>query len=307
MPMKISFLKSMSCFRRLVYFPVFSSCLVPCIVILMASFPLLTGCSQEPGGPLYKVSDKSYKSLPEAVFEAIGSQVFLIGEHHDNPHHHFNQLEIIREIHEKAEKPLAIGLEMFETGYQAELDEWIAGNLPLDEFLKIYHENWDQSWILYRDIFLYAREHEVPLIALNIPRHIIRKVAQRGFASLTSEDMSLLPQGVTCDVTPEYEDFIQRVFGWHGKKNDSFTNFCEAQVLWDTIMAINLLAYNEENPDKKLVVLAGDGHSWKPGIPRQISIRKPLPMTVFLHESQKLHRKNVSQKDTDYLWLIKFI
>jgi uncharacterized iron-regulated protein len=252
------------------------------------------------------VSDRSYKSVSDAVFETIASQVFFIGEHHDNPHHHANQLEIIREIHEKAEKPLAIGLEMFATGYQEQLDQWVSGSLPLDEFVKNYYENWDQAWVLYRDIFLYAREHEIPLIALNIPRSVLRKVAQRGFDSLTAEDHAQLPQGVTCDVTTEYKDFIQRVFGWPGTKNESFTYFCEAQVLWDTVMAINLLKFTGQNPGTKLVVLAGEGHSWRPGIPRQVSLRKDLPMTVFLPETQKLHRRNVSQKDSDYLWLLKF-
>jgi hypothetical protein len=53
--------------------------------------------------------------------------------------------------------------------------------------------------------------------------------------------------------------------------------------------------------------LAGDGHSWKPGIPRQILMRKNLPMTVFVPETKKLHRKNVSPLDTDYLWLFELI
>jgi uncharacterized iron-regulated protein len=284
-----------------------SSWLVLFTTLLLSAIILLTSCTQDPEGPLYKVSDKTYKSINDAVFDTITSQVFLVGEHHNNPHHHSNQLEIIREIHEKAEKPLAIGLEMFETGYQDQLDKWVSGNLPLNDFVKNYYENWDQPWILYRDIFLYAREHQIPLIALNISRNMIRKVAQNGFASLTSDDLSQLPYGITCDVTPEYENFIQRVFGWHGKKDASFSNFCEAQILWDTVMAINLLKFHGENPDTKLVVLAGNGHSWKPGIPRQISLRKDLRMAVFLPETTKLHRRNVSQKDTDYLWLLKFI
>lgn len=268
---------------------------------------ILAGCSQEPGGPLYRISDKSYKTVSAAIFESISSQVFFVGEHHDNPHHHDNQLAVIREIHEKAEKPLAIGLEMFETGYQGQLDQWVSGSLDLDDFVKIYYENWDQAWLLYRDIFLYAREHQIPMVALNIPRKVVRKVAQQGFASLTPDDLTQLPAGITCDVTPEYEDFIQRVFGWHGKKNDSFTNFCEAQVLWDTIMAINLLKFYSLNPETKLVALAGDGHAWKPGIPRQIAQRKDLAMAVFLPETTKLHRRNVSKKDTDYLWLLQFL
>ena len=277
------------------------------LILPLAAVLLLAGFSQKPDGPLFRVSDKSYKSLADAVFETIASRVFFVGEHHDNPHHHSNQLEVIREIHEGAEKPLAIGLEMFESGYQEDLDQWVAGNLALDDFIRIYYENWDQAWILYRDIFLYAREHQIPLIGLNIPRKMVSKVAQKGFSSLTAEDMKQLPNGVTCDVTPEYENFIQKVFGWHGKKNKSFANFCEAQVLWDTIMAINLLKFHEVNPDIKLVVLAGDGHSWKHGIPRQMSMRKNIPIAVFLPETAKLHRGNVSQKDTDYLWLLKFM
>jgi len=278
-----------------------------CVTLSFTTGLIGAGCSQEPDGPLFKVSERSYRSISDAIFETITSQVFFVGEHHDNPHHHANQLAVISEIHESAERPLAIGLEMFETGYQDQLDQWVKGNLDLDDFVKTYYENWDQAWILYRDIFLYAREHQIPLIALNLPRKVVRKVAQRGFASLTPDDLAQLPAGITCDVTPAYEDFIQRVFGWHGKKNDSFTNFCEAQVLWDTIMAINLLKFNSLNPDTKLVVLAGDGHAWKPGIPRQIAQRKNLLMTVFLPETTKLHRRNVSGKDADYLWLLEFL
>lgn len=96
------------------------------------------------------------------------------------------------------------------------------------------------------------------------------------------------------------------MFGWHGQKNAEFTNFCEAQVLWDSVMAINLLAYHEKNPGTRIVVLAGGGHSWKPGIPRQIALRKDMAVTVFLPETQKLNRRNVSEQDTDFLWLFDF-
>lgn len=277
------------------------------LVITLPILLLLTGCSEKAmGGPIFKVSDKSFKSLSEVIFETIGSQVFLVGEHHDNPHHHLHQLEVIREFHEGAEKPMAIGLEMFETEYQDQLNQWVSGNLSLDDFVKIYYENWDQPWILYRDIFLYAREHQIPLIALNIPRRIVRKVAQRGFASLNTEDLSFLPAGITCDVTPEYEDFIQRVFGWHGHKNNSFSYFCEAQVLWDTVMALNILRFNGNNPQVKQVILAGDGHAWKPGIPRQIIVRKDIAITVILPETEKVNRRNVTTKDADYLWSMEF-
>jgi uncharacterized iron-regulated protein len=293
--------------HKSIHFLFFSRRLLLYTTLGLAAFFMLTGFSQQPEGPLFRVSDRVYKTLNDAVFETIGSQLFFVGEHHDNPHHHANQLAVIQEIHEKAEKPVAIGLEMFQTAYQNQLDQWVAGSLSVSEFMTIYYENWDQEWILYRDIFLYAREHQIPLIGLNVPRRVVRKVAQKGFSSLTSADMEELPKGITCDVTPKYENFIKRVFGWHGKKNDSFTNFCEAQVLWDTVMALNLLKFLDQNPVTKLVVLAGDGHSWKPGIPRQVALRRDLSMAVFIPETAKLHRRNVSQADTDYLWLLMFM
>ena len=139
------------------------------IVLFWSLLLLLPGCSHgKPSGPLYRVADRSHHSLAEALFENIDSKIFFVGEHHDNPHHHANQLELIREIHETAEKPLVIGLEMFEAGYQEYLDEWTDNTLPLDDFIRIYYENWDEPWILYRDIFLYAREHRIPMIALTI-------------------------------------------------------------------------------------------------------------------------------------------
>jgi uncharacterized iron-regulated protein len=271
------------------------------VVFLLCLFSV--SCSQKPAGPIYKVSDKTYKTTTDAVFGAIDSKVFFVGEHHDNHQHHVNQLKVIREIHENAEKPLAIGLEMFSAGYQRQLDQWVNGDLALDDFVKIYYDNWDLPWFLYRDIFFYAREHQIPLIALNIAPEVVRKVARNGFKSLGPEDLSQFPQGITCNVTPEYESFIKKVFGWHGTRNRSFSNFCEAQVLWDTIMAINILKYTAQNPDTKMVILAGDGHSWKPGIPRQLLSRRNLNIAVFVPETPSLSRKNVSVTDTDYLWL----
>jgi hypothetical protein len=88
-----------------------------------------------------------------------------------------------------------------------------------------------------------------------------------------------------------------------------FLTFCRRLVLYRALglAAFFLLTGFSQQPGTKLVVLAGDGHSWKPGIPRQISLRKELHMAVFLPETAKLNRRNVLQTDTDYLWLLRFM
>ena len=268
----------------------------------------LKACTSRPTGPFLKVSAKKYMSLEDVVFETSTSNLVFVGEHHDNIHHHINQLQIIMELHEIAQVPLAIGLEMFERRDQYILDNWVEGQLQTDEFIKYFYKNWRQPWPLYRDIFLYAKEHQIPLVGLNVPDEIVKKVAQNGYTSLTEKDLSRLPPGITCNVTVEYEKLIERVYNWHDtKKSKSFANFCEAQVLWDTAMAINLLEFHERNNEATVVVLAGSTHAWKPGIPAQVLERKKVSTSIILPEDRDLHRRNISVEETDYMWLWQVI
>jgi hypothetical protein len=70
---------------------------------------------------------------------------------------------------------------------------------------RAFARNWSQDWHLYRDIFLYCRERSIPLVGLNVPRSITRKVARNGFESLNSEEIGKLPP-IVCRVDRDYED-----------------------------------------------------------------------------------------------------
>ena len=97
-------------------------------------------------------------------------------------------------------------------------------------------------------IFEYAREEQIPMIGLNVPRDITRQVSQKGFSSLSKEQRGQLSE-VTCRVDKEYLDYIKKAFGGHGHGKLNFTYFCEAQLVWDSAMAINSLEYLRKNPD----------------------------------------------------------
>jgi len=278
------------------------------VSIILSFCFFLKACTSRPTEPFLKVSANKYITLEDVIFETSISDLIFVGEHHDNIHHHINQLQIIRELHQKAQVPLAIGLEMFERRDQDILDNWIKGQLDTEQFIIFFYKNWRQPWPLYRDIFIYAKEHQIPLVGLNVPDEIIKKVAQNGYNSLSEKDLSRLPSGITCNVTAQYEKFIKKVYNWHStKKSKSFANFCEAQVLWDTAMAINLLEFHEKNNDTTVVVLAGSTHAWKPGIPAQVLERKKVSTAIILPEDRDLHRRNVSVEETDYMWLWQMI
>lgn len=228
-------------------------------------------------------------------------QVIFLGEFHDHVGHHSAQLSIIDALDDD-ERPLAIGLEMFRKESQAALDRWTGKEMPLLEFLMVYNDNWSM-WEAYREIFIHARNMGVKMIGLNIPRSITRKVARNGFQSLSEEDRKALGN-VECQVNPFYSNYIRRAMGGYGGHGDQYLYFCEAQLLWDTMMARNLVAFLRENPDYRVVVLAGSGHAWKFGIPRQMLEEEKISYRVLLPEYlSRVDRSNVNVEIADYLWL----
>ena len=251
---------------------------------------------------ILRVSDGKVLSLSELTRDLIESRLVFVGEIHTYQNHHHMQLETIRAI-KNAGAPVAIGLEMFRRDSQTDLDRWLEGELSEKEFQKIYYKNWNYPWPLYRDIFLFAQDHNIPMIGLNVPPEITKQVAREGFASLSPKQRGDLPM-VTCRVDPEYMAFVRRSLGMHGHGGMEFTNFCEAQLVWDTAMAWTLLRFLEKDPKATVVVIAGKGHSWKLGIPAQIRSRSTLPFRVILPEIPgRVERGNISMAEADYVWL----
>ena len=273
------------------------------VVVGVATLSLLLFCTQVSGtGQILRVSDGAVMSLSEVVEDLKQTRIVFVGELHNNRTHHAVQLEVIRALKE-ANVPVAIGLEMFQRRSQAELDRWIQGKLSEREFQKIYYRNWNFPWKLYRNIFTYAKDGRIPMIGLNVPPEITRQVAREGFASLSPEQREDLGV-VSCRVDPEYQAFIRRSLGMHGHGGMTFRNFCEAQMVWDTAMALNVLRFLDENPDFVVVVVAGSGHAWKQGIPVQIRSRSALPFRVILPRIPgRVERENVTVNEADYLWL----
>jgi uncharacterized iron-regulated protein len=253
-------------------------------------------------GDILRVQDGSVVSFEEMTTDLASVPLVFFGEIHSDPDHHRAQLEVIRALADRG-RNVAVGLEMFHDGHQKELDRWLAGEMGLEDFLRVYYHNWNLPWGLYRDIFLFAREEGLPMIGLNASPDLTKQVAAHGFDSLTPEQLEQLP-GASCKVDAAYEEFIRRALGEHAHGKGSFRFFCEAQMVWDTTMAKRVVDYLEENEGTTMIVLAGSGHSWKRGIPQQVRRLGEIPFrTVLPGTGDRPSRENVLPGDTDYLWL----
>jgi uncharacterized iron-regulated protein len=256
------------------------------------------------GGDILRVRDGAVISFDRMIQEISNADIIFVGELHDEQAHHDMELRIIRSFHE-SDLPISVGLEMFRSDSQQDLNAWVTGSSSLEQFLASYYDNWRHPWPAYRVIFLYAREHQIPLVGLNIPSDITKAVARGGLIALNVEQKQKLPPGISCDIDPTYMEFIRKAYAGHSQKEDKrFLNFCEAQMVWDKSMAWKLIEYHKKHPGKTTIVLSGVGHAWKRGIPEQVAQKASFTYKVVLPLIPgQIERKSVSLRDADYVVL----
>ena len=273
------------------------------VLISVVVFCLVAGTADIPQHlRLYDINRSREISLGEAIPALKQNQIILIGEHHNNKKHHEAQLTIIRALKE-AGAQVAVGLEMFRSDSQQALDRWVSGEIGEQQFQEIFYDNWGYSWENYRVIFDYAKTEKIPLVGLNVSRDITRQVSLQGFQSLNQEQKRKL-SNISCRVDKQYMDYIKKAFGGHAHGKLNFTYFCEAQLVWDTVMAINALEYLDKNPNALMVLLTGTGHAHKDAIPRQIRIRSQVAHAVILPEVKGfIDSKTVDKSEADYIML----
>ena len=251
---------------------------------------------------VWDVAENTEISLAHAAERLPSPGIVFVGEFHDNVAHHTAQLAVIQSLYER-ERPLAVGLEMFQTAEQSVLDAWVAGQLSENDMRGAFARNWGEDWHLYKDIFLYCRDRKIPMVGLNVPRGITRKVAQHGFESLIQDEIGKLPP-IVCRVDRDYEAFLRRVLGGHGSDSD-FRRFCEAQIVWDTALAIYTLEYLKNHPEHTVVVLCGMIHAWKKAAPEQAArLNTDIGQAVIQPSVEgRWTPESVSLQDVDYLLL----
>lgn len=246
------------------------------------------------------VSDKRGADLAEVVKNVERADVIFIGEIHYNAQHHKAQLDIIRSLHAK-KHTLAIGLEIFSPEEQQKLDDWVGGKLDEESFISIYSKNWSYEWRLYRDLFVFARENKIPLIALNTPKSVLAKLKAGGPQALQESDIPPKMSWSLNEAQANYMRIISRqVFG-DTPSDKMIARFSESQALKNSGMAWNIVKYRQAHDVDTVVVLVGVWHAVKNGVPELLSSYGKFTYKVFLPELTELNLDNATVKEADYL------
>ncbi len=229
------------------------------------------------------------ETLADIFTELQQNRVIFVGEQHDRLAHHLNQLQVIQALHAAGEK-IGVGMEMFQTPYQPVIDAYLAGEIDERTFLvrSGYYDRWRYDYHLYKPIIDFMKANRIPLVALNVSGDISRQTGRKGLDSLSSEQRRQVPGRL--DFSDEtYRKDLKQVYDQHGSKAglDEFNYFYQAQTLWDEAMASAAARWLADNPQSKLVVLAGNGHlRYKYGIPQRLYRRTAQPYAVIVQDEE---------------------
>lgn len=215
------------------------------------------------------VSPATLRAIADPVGRASQHKVVLLGEEHDRAQDHAWQLSVIRRLY-SAEPSLVLGFEMFPRADQAVLDRWVAGRLSEAEFLA--QSDWKHVWgfdpALYMPIFVFARDHRIPMIALNVSNRTIHLVSKLGFAGVAAADREGL--STPAPPTASYRRELADVMAEHAGPKMSperLAHFIDAQLTWDRAMAEAIAARR----GRPVVAIMGAGHlENRNGVPHQL-------------------------------------
>lgn len=217
---------------------------------------------------------------PDEIATALSDAgIVLVGESHTSVESHRVQVQVIAAL-QRAGRRVILGLEMFPAeAPTAPFDRWLRGGLDEAGLLREsgWYDYWGYPWGYYRDIFLLARQHRLPIRGVNAPRALVSSVGRRGLSGLSPADRAQLP--ATIDTTSEEhrQMFVAYVGGGSathvaGMPPEMLQRMVDAQATWDAAMGYHAAQLLKEATDPRsvVVVLVGSGHvAYGLGIARQ--------------------------------------
>jgi uncharacterized iron-regulated protein len=258
-------------------------------------------------------------SFDQLLSEIAPAAAIYIGEEHRNRSHIEAALKILRALLKLDRRPV-LAVEMFGWDGQAGLDRYLLDPLiPRELFLK--ESRWTQNWgglfDDYEPLIGFARAERLPVLALNPPTPLVRRVSKEGLAQARGDpEMNRWGmQSETIEEDPRYRNvIISQLRSCHGGlPDDAYQRMYEASMFRDEGMAKTISDTLRRLPPAAgpVVSYTGSGHiQYGLPVPHRVQRRRGQPIlhpTIYLtplipgqeEEIRELMRHSIA----DYLLL----
>jgi uncharacterized iron-regulated protein len=241
--------------------------------------------------PYQIVDARSGRSVDEPAFwtRLAAARAVCVGEEHPNPHHHWVQLHVVRELFKRLPPgtKLALSMEMFQRPFQGVLDDYAAHRIDGAQLRSRsgYEERWGYDFGFYGPTIDAAVGAGAQLLAANAAKELTKKVSHHGLDALTADEKAQVPElrlddpahrawfdalmedmggsSAHAQARPE-SDATPAATPPHADADaaelPSADRIYTVQVIWDETMADTSARWLAANPGGHLVLLAGNGH-----------------------------------------------
>ena len=309
------------------------SCVLAAFLLLAACAPL---SAEEPPPPATHPPQPAFHEwqvwdvkagLPVALEPWLASlastRIIYVGEEHRNRWHIEAALKILRALVEKNLQP-AVAMEMFGWDGQEAIDRYFS-NSPSsrEQFLQAsgWEKNWGGPFEDYEPLVAFARDHHLPLLALNPPRTLVRLVARQGLGR-AKKDERMVQWGMRDETLLDDEAYrlvvLDQIRRCHADlADDVYRRMYEASLFRDEGMAkvvADHVRQSLETPGAgPLLVYTGSGHiQYRLPVPNRVARRLgpdtiarqvTIYLTAYEPDQPEAIRELLRDAIADYVWL----
>jgi uncharacterized iron-regulated protein len=220
---------------------------------------------------VFSSGEKRFSDFEAMLAEIAKVDVAFVGEQHDDAATHRLERAVLEGLARRRGN-IVVAMEMFERDVQSALNDYLAGRLSEEEFLKLARP-WPRYATDYRPLVEFARAHGWKVIASNTPRRLASQVSKQGLEAIRSapeSDRKLVAVELACPFDDYFKRFAEVMSKGHPgadskpadkKKEDEqramTERFYYAQCVKDETMAesiANVFAQPENAQNTPLVI-----------------------------------------------------
>ncbi len=225
---------------------------------------------------VFDAKEKKFSDFEAMLADLARAEIVFVGEQHDDPATHRLERAILEGL-ARRQRQVILALEMFERDAQKPLDDYLAGKLTEEEFLKVSRP-WPRYATDYRPLIEMAKAHQWRVVAGNVPRKYASQVSRNGLAvldTLPAEERKLIAAQNSCPQDDYFKRFTEVMTEHPGaddkkpakeptkeeleKQRAMVEKFYQAQCVKDETMAESIAAAYNEAPMPKPVIVHYNG------------------------------------------------
>jgi uncharacterized iron-regulated protein len=235
---------------------------------------------------VYDAHHKEFSDFETLATAAAHADVVFLGEHHDDAGTHRMELALLQAVARRRAN-VVLALEMFERDVQPILDQYLAGAITEEAFLKASRP-WPNYNSDYRPLVEFARVHHWPVIAGNVPRKMAAAVATGGLDAVSHLVDSTRPFAAAdfgCATNDDYFKRFGQAMAEHpmGAGAPTVENMYQAQCVKDETMAESIARARGDAGAPLVIQYNGDFHSdFGEGVAERTRRRLPNAKIVII-------------------------